>query len=65
MTAPARRRLVVFAVPMIVALVAAQRAAAHVRTVDFVILFTSGVLVGVTLLALVQLYRREGGGERP
>lgn len=61
MTAPSRRRLVVFAIPMIVALVAAQRAAAHIRTVDFVIVFASGVLVGVTVLGLVQLFRRGEG----
>jgi hypothetical protein len=58
MSSAARRRAAVFAVPMIVGLVTAQRAAPHVRTVDFLLLFASGVLFGVSLMALVQQVRR-------
>jgi hypothetical protein len=43
---------------MIVGLVTAQRAAPHVRTVDFLLLFASGVLFGVSLMALIQQVRR-------
>jgi hypothetical protein len=57
MESPARRQAAVFVVPMIVGLVAAQRAAAHVRTVDFLLLFASGVVFGVTLMGLIQLLR--------
>jgi hypothetical protein len=57
MESPARRRAVVFVVPMIVGLVAAQRAAPHVRTVDFLLLFASGVVFGVSLMGLIQMLR--------
>ena len=53
----ARRRPAVFAVPMLVGLIAAQRAAPHVRTVDFVLLFAGGVAFGVSLVRLVQAIR--------
>lgn len=52
-----RRRTAVFVVPMIVGLIAARQAAPHVRTVDFLLLFASGVLFGVSLMALIQLLR--------
>jgi hypothetical protein len=55
-----RRHAAVFAVPMIVGLVTAQRAASHVRTVDFLLLFASGVLFGVGLMALIQNLRASG-----
>jgi hypothetical protein len=42
---------------MIVGLIAARQAAPHVRTVDFLLLFASGVLFGVSLMALIQLLR--------
>lgn len=58
----ARRRAAVFAAPMLVALVSAMRAAPHVRTVDFVLLFASGVLFGVSLMGIIQLFR---GSPRP
>ena len=64
MESPARRQAVVFVVPMIVGLVAAQRAAPHVRTVDFLLLFASGVVFGVSLMGLIQALRprRSGSG---
>jgi hypothetical protein len=46
---------------MFIALVSAQRAAAHVRTVDFVLLFAGGVLFGVGLMNLIRFLR---GGSR-
>ena len=52
-------RAAVFVVPMIVGLVAAQRAAPHVRTVDFVLLFASGVVFGVSLMGLIRILRGE------
>jgi hypothetical protein len=57
MESPARRRAVVFVVPMLVGLAAAQRAAPHVRTVDFLLLFASGVVFGVSLMGFIQMLR--------
>jgi hypothetical protein len=52
-----RRHAAIFAVPMIVGLVTAQRAAPHVRTVDFLLLFASGAIFGVSLMGLLQAWR--------
>ena len=52
-----RRRAAVFVVPMVLGLVMAQRATPHVRTVDFLLLFASGVIFGVSLMALLQNLR--------
>jgi hypothetical protein len=59
-----RRRVAVSVVPMLVGLLAAQRAAPHVRTVDFLLLFAGGVAFGVSLMGLIQLLqaRRLGSG---
>ena len=57
MDAPTRKRAVVFVVPMIVGLVTAQRAALHVRLVDFLLLFASGVVFGVSLMGVIQSLR--------
>jgi hypothetical protein len=46
---------------MLIALISAQRAAPHVRTVDFLLLFGSGVLFGVGLMNLIRFLR---GGSR-
>jgi len=43
---------------MVVGLLMAQRAAAHVRQVDFVLLFASGVIFGVGLMGLIHALRR-------
>ena len=68
MNPPARRRAAVFAVPMVLALAMAQRATPHVRAVDFLILFASGVFFGVSLMGLIQHLRagrtRHDGGPR-
>jgi hypothetical protein len=60
MNTPTRRRAAVFVVPMIVGLVTAQRAAPHVRLVDFVLLFASGVLFGVSFMGLIRSLRPTG-----
>jgi hypothetical protein len=57
MNRPSRRRFAVFAVPMIIGLVTAQRAAPRVRAVDFVLLFASGIVFGVSLMGLVQMWK--------
>jgi hypothetical protein len=62
MDANPRRRAAVSIVPMLVGLLAAQRAAPHVRTVDFVLLFAGGIAVGVSLMGLIQLLRGRRAG---
>jgi hypothetical protein len=57
-----RRRAAVSVVPMLVGLLAAQRAAPHVRTVDFVLLFAGGIAFGVSLMELIQLLRARRSG---
>jgi hypothetical protein len=60
MDKPSRRRLAVFAIPLVIALVMARRAAPNVRAVDFLLVFASGVLFGVTLMGLIQMWKRQG-----
>jgi hypothetical protein len=60
MDKPSRRRLAVFAGPMIIGLVSAVRAAPRVRAVDFLLIFASGVIFGVSLMGLIQLWRARG-----
>ena len=55
-----RRHPAVFAVPMIIGFVTAQRAAPHVRAVDFLLLFASGALFGISLMGLIQAWRSKG-----
>jgi hypothetical protein len=43
--------------PLIIGLFAAQRGAAHVRTVDFLLLFAGGTLFGIGLTRLIQVLR--------
>jgi hypothetical protein len=52
-----RRRLAIYAIPLIITLVAARRAAPHVRAVDFLLLFASGVVFGVSLMGLIQAWK--------
>jgi hypothetical protein len=58
--AASARRRAVFAAPLLVGLIAAQRAAPHVRLVDFLLLFAGGALCGISLTRLVQAIRRPG-----
>jgi hypothetical protein len=60
MTHPTRRHAAVFAIPMVIGLVTAQRAAPHVRTVDFLLLFASGAIFGISLMGLLQAWRAKG-----
>jgi hypothetical protein len=57
MDSPGRRRVAIFVIPLIICLVMARQAVPHVRAVDFVLVFASGVLFGVCLLRLIQLVR--------
>jgi hypothetical protein len=57
MDKPARRRLAVFAVPMVLGFITAQHAAPHVRAVDFLTLFASGVVFGVSLMGIIQVWK--------
>jgi hypothetical protein len=52
-----RRRATSFAVPLILGLILAPRAAAHVRTVDFVLLFACGAAFGIGLMGIIQHLR--------
>jgi len=54
MDASARRRPVFYIVPVLFGLLVAQRAAANVRTVDFVTIFAGGILLGVGLVGLMR-----------
>ena len=60
MDKPPRRRFAVFAAPMIIGLITAQRAAPRVRAVDFLLLFASGVAYGVGLMGLIQMWKGRG-----
>ena len=57
MDSPDRRRTAVFVVPLVLTLVMAQRAAPRVRAVDFLLVFASGVIFGVSLMGLIQFLR--------
>ena len=57
-----RRRAAASVLPMLIGLMAAQRAASHVRTVDFLLLFAGGMAFGVGLLGLVQLLKARRSG---
>jgi hypothetical protein len=57
---PTRRHLAVVAAPMLVGLIAAQRAAPHVRSVDFVLIFAAGVVFGVSLMGLIRAWKARG-----
>lgn len=59
MNNPSRRRLAVFVIPMVTGLVMAQRAAPNVRTVDFLVLFASGVIFGVSLMGLIGVWKAQ------
>lgn len=63
MASPARRLPAAWIVPMMIGLIAAQRAAAHVRTVDVLTLFAGGVAFGVGLVGLIQMLRARRSGQ--
>jgi hypothetical protein len=57
MNGPRPRRPAVIAIPLLLGLLGAQRAAAHVRTVDFLQLLASGALIAVGVMELVRAFR--------
>jgi hypothetical protein len=57
MDSPDPRRTAVFVAPLVLTLVMAQRAAPQVRAVDFLLVFASGVIFGVSLMGLIQFLR--------
>jgi putative effector of murein hydrolase LrgA (UPF0299 family) len=57
MTGPARRRMAVFIVPLVVGLVTSRNAAAHLRTVDFLLVFSCGALFGIGLMGIIHAMR--------
>ena len=54
---PTRRHFTVFLAPMLVGLIAAQKAAPHVRSVDFVMIFAAGLVFGVSFMGLIQAWK--------
>jgi hypothetical protein len=61
MNSPSRRRLGIFAIPMVTGVVMAPRATPNVRTVDFLVLFASGVIFGVSLMGLIGVWKAQRG----
>jgi hypothetical protein len=59
-----RLRAVIYAIPMIIALVAARRLVPDIRTVDFLLVFGAGTVFGCTLLGLIQVLRTSGNAGR-
>jgi hypothetical protein len=57
--APRRNRgAVVWVVPLILSLVVMRRAAAAVRTVDFLQIFMCGMIAGICLINMIQFFKR-------
>lgn len=54
---PTRRHFTVFFAPMLIGLLAAQKAAPRVRSVDFVLIFAAGLVFGVSLMGLIQAWK--------
>jgi hypothetical protein len=61
MAGPRPGRAAIFLPPLIIAFVAAQRAAANMRTVDFLTVFGAGMVCGVSLMRLIPLLRSSRG----
>ena len=59
---PTRRHFAVFVAAMLVGLIAAQKAAPRVRSVDFLLIFAAGVIFGVSLMGLVKAWKARGKG---
>ena len=54
-----RRRAVVFVVPLVLAFVTASRIGRDIRTVDFLQIFATGTLTGVSLMGLIQTLKKK------
>lgn len=59
---PRRRTAVVWVIPVILALVLGRRAAENVRTVDYLQILMCGMIIGMSLINLIQFLKR---GSRP
>ncbi|RPH60094.1 MAG: hypothetical protein EHM89_09525 [Acidobacteria bacterium] len=62
-TSPRRRRAVVFVIPLILALVAGRRVAENVRTVDYLTILAVGMVIGVSLVSLIQALKAKNGAK--
>jgi hypothetical protein len=60
MDAAPRRGAVVWVVPLILSLVIVRRAAENVRTVDFLQIFMCGMIIGISLINMIQFLKRRG-----
>ncbi|HEX7078365.1 MAG TPA: hypothetical protein VF363_08085 [Candidatus Eisenbacteria bacterium] len=60
MNSNVRGRAGIFAIPMILAFVAARHAAPSIRTVDFLVVFAAGAVFGATLFGLIRAIRARG-----
>ena len=60
-TSPRRRRAVVFVIPLILALVIGRRVAENVRTVDYLTILAIGMIIGVSLVSLIQMLKTKNG----
>jgi hypothetical protein len=54
-----RKHVAIFIAPLVVAFIAASRIGDHVRTVDFLQIFASGTIVGVSLMGLIQTLKKK------
>jgi len=62
-TSPRRRRTVVFVIPLILALVIGRRVAENVRTVDYLTILAIGMIIGVSLVSLIQMLKTKNGAK--
>jgi hypothetical protein len=60
---PNRRRAVVFVVPLILALVGIRRVSDSVRTVDLLQILAAGMLIGITLVGIIQMLKTRGASK--
>lgn len=60
-TSPRRRRAVVFVIPLILALVVGRRVSENVRTVDYLTILAIGMIIGVSLVSLIQMLKTKNG----
>ena len=58
MNAGRHRGTVVWVIPLILSLVVVRRAAETVRTVDFLQIFMCGMIVGISLINMIQYFKR-------
>ena len=54
-----RRKPVVFVVPLVLALAAASQIGHDVRTVEFLQIFATGALTGVSLMGLIATLKKK------